>query len=63
MNSKVKEEKKLAMKGWDDKTKQPLYKAFKSKVRGLEDAVFESRSVKHTAQFIETSERLQIMSR
>ena len=31
-----------------------FYKAFKSKVYGLEVAVFESRAVKHVAQFTKT---------
>ena len=56
MSSKVKEEKKQAAKGWDYKGERPPYKAFKSKVEGLEDAVFESGSVEHAAQFTKTLE-------
>ena len=58
MNFEVKEEKKLATKGRDDKRTWPPYKEFKSKVEGLEDAFFESGSVKHAAQFTKTLEEI-----
>ena len=41
-NEEIKQENKFSMKGQDDKGKVSLYKAFKSKVDSLEDAVFES---------------------
>ena len=50
-NKEVKEEKKINMKGWGDKQKTSIYKPFKSKIDGLEDAVFESRATKHAVQF------------
>ena len=49
---------KQAMEDRDDKRKQPPYEAFKSKVKGLEDAVFESGSVEHAAQFVKTLEEI-----
>ena len=58
MNSELKEEKKLATKGWDDKKKWLMHKAFKSRVEGLKDAVFESGSLKHAAQFTKTLEEI-----
>ena len=50
----IKEEKKFVAKGQDGKQKSSLYKPFKSKVEGLEDAVFESGAVRHAAQFTKT---------
>ena len=35
-----------------------IYKAFRSKIDGLEDAVFESGAVKHAAQFTKTLEEI-----
>ena len=35
-----------------------VYKAFKSKVDGLEEAVIESGAVKHAAQFTKTLEEI-----
>ena len=58
MNSEIKEEKKRVIKGRDDKKRRPTYKAFKSKVVELKDAVFESRSVKRAALFTKTLEEI-----
>ena len=49
---------KFVAKGQDGKQKSSLYKPFKSKVEGLEDAVFESGAVKHAAQFTKTLEEI-----
>ena len=54
VTSKVKEQRKLTAKGWEDKKKRPQYKAFKSKVEGLKDAVFKSGFFKHAVQFAKT---------
>ena len=53
-NDKVKEEKKFNPKGQDGKRKMIACKTFKSKVKGLEEAVFESGVMKHATQFTET---------
>ena len=42
-NEEIKEEKKFIMKGQEGKQKMTQYKAFKSKVEGLEEAVFERK--------------------
>ena len=48
---KIKEEKKPATKSHKNKKKKSVYKAFKCKVKGLKDTMFESGAVKHAAQF------------
>ena len=40
-------EKKHVMKGQDCKQRTSEYKAFKSKIEGLQDEVFESRTMKY----------------
>ena len=58
-NEEIKQEKKFnIMKGRDGKRKASLYKAFKSKIDGLEDTVFESGAMKHAAQFTKTLEEI-----
>ena len=57
-NEEVKEEKKFNMKRQDGKQKTKIYKSFKSKVDGLEDAVFESGAMKCVAQFTKTLEEI-----
>ena len=57
-NKEVKEEEKFIAKGRDGKQKTILYKPFKSKIEGLEDAVFESGAVKHAAQFTKMLEEI-----
>ena len=51
-NDKLKEEKKFNPKGQDSKRKSVVHKIFKSMFNGFKKAVFESRAVKHAAQFI-----------
>ena len=46
-NKEIKEEKKFTAKGGEGKQKMMQYKTFKSKVEGLEDAVFEIEAVKY----------------
>ena len=58
-NQEMKGEKKFNAKGRDGKRKTSVYKPFKSKVEGLEDAVFESGAVKHAAQFEEIANYIQ----
>ena len=59
MSSKeIKEEKNFNPKGQDGKRKSVVYKTFKGKVEGLEEAIFESRAVKHAAQFTKTLEEI-----
>ena len=53
-NDEVKEEKKVYPKGKDGKRKMIAYNTFKSKVEGLEKAVFENGAVKHATQFTKT---------
>ena len=50
----IKEEKKPTALCQDIKQRIPQFKAFKNKLKGLEDAVFESRAVKHAVQFTKT---------
>ena len=57
-NKEMKDEKKFNTRGQDGKRKTSVYKAFRSKVNGLEDAVFESGAVKHAAQFTKTLEEI-----
>ena len=57
-NKEVKQENKVFMIGWDGKQKASIYKAFKSKVDGLEDAAFESGAKKHATQFTKMLEEI-----
>ena len=54
----MKDKKKFNVKGQDGKRKNSVYKPFKSKVIGLEEAVFKSEAVKHAAQFMKTLEEI-----
>ena len=47
------------LQGRDGKQKLMLYKPLKSKVEGIQDAVFESRAVKYAAQFTKILEEIQ----
>ena len=52
MNSyKIKKEKKFPAKSKKNKKKALVYKTFKSKVEGVEGAMFQRRAVKHAANF------------
>ena len=57
-NEEVKGEKKSIARGRDGRQKTTQYKPFKSKVEGLEDAIFESGAVKHATQFTKTLEEI-----
>ena len=57
-NEEMKDEKKFNAKGRDGKHKKLVYKPFKRKVNGLEDAVFESGAIKHAVQFTKTLEEI-----
>ena len=57
-NEEIRQEKKVNMKSQHGKWKTSIYKALKSKVDSLEDAVFESGAVKHAAQFTKTLEEI-----
>ena len=50
-NDNITDEKKVIARNQDGKQKMIQYKPFKSKVEGLEEAVFESGTLKHAAQF------------
>ena len=56
-NEEVKEKNKFIAKGQEGKQKT-THKTFKSKVEGLDDAVFESGAVKHAAQFTKTHKEI-----
>ena len=55
---KISKKKKIVAKGQYGKQKSSLYKPFKSKVEGLEGAVFESGAVKHAYQFTKALEEI-----
>ena len=57
-NEDIKGGKKFIAKGQEGKRKTMQHKTFKSKVRELKDAVFESGAVKHAAQFTKTLEEI-----
>ena len=57
-NEDIKEKKKFITKSQDGKHKSSIYKPFKSKVEGLEDAVFKSGAVKHAAQLTKMLEQI-----
>ena len=59
-NNEFKGEKKHIAKCQDGKQRTLQYKAFKSKIEGLEDAVFESKDVKHADQLIKKLEDIAI---
>ena len=54
--NEINEEKKFSTKHWDGRQRIAQYKAFKSKLEGLEDAAFERGAVKHAAKFSMTFE-------
>ena len=50
-NSDFKDKRKHATKVQEDNQSTSQYKTFKSKMEGLEDAIFESGAMKHVTQF------------
>ena len=57
-NKEMKDEKKYNAKGRKGKRKTSVYKPSKSKVIGLEDAVFKRGAVTHATQFMKTLEEI-----
>ena len=57
-NNDVEDEKNFIARNRGGKRKIIQYKQFKSKVEGLEEAVFESRAMKHATQFTKMLEEI-----